>query len=217
MRDGQISKDGQYNANWDGVWDVRTGRTEAGWTVEIIIPLKTLQFSQAASQEWGLQLQRRTQRLNERSFWSPIPIRYSAGRMSLTGTLNGLENISQGRNINVKPFVTAGITDARGQDRKVDYDGGVDFKYSLTPSLTFDATYRTDFAQVEVDQQQVNLTRFNLFFPEKRDFFLENSGIFTFGGRPQRAQPGSVFQPPDRSQRVRNADTHRRAHASPGR
>ena len=181
-RDGQISNDGQYNNNWDGVWDVRTGRSEEGWTVEIIIPFKTLRFSSAASQEWGLQMQRRNQRLNERSFWSPIPIRFSAGRMSLAGTLNGLENIGQGRNIHVKPFVTAGVTDARGQERQVDRDAGVDVKYSVTQSLTFDATYRTDFAQVEVDRQQVNLTRFNLFFPEKRDFFLENSGTFTFGG-----------------------------------
>src|SRR5205814_4710444 len=96
----------------------------------------------------------------------------------------------QGRNLNVKPFVTAGVTESRtgtqmqtlrSLTKPGDYEGGVDIKYSLTPSLTLDGTYRTDFAQVEIDQQQVNLTRFNLFFPEKRDFFLENAGIFTFG------------------------------------
>src|SRR5262249_38814401 len=106
------------------------------------------------------------------------------------GTLRGIENIHQGMNLKIKPYVIGGITQSRlnGQlqtvkslSRLKDYNGGFDAKYSVTPSLTLDTTYRTDFAQVEVDQQQVNLTSFNVFFPEKRDFFLENSGTFSFG------------------------------------
>jgi hypothetical protein len=157
---------------------------------EYIIPFKTLRFSKAPSQEWGLQLTRRVLRLNQETSWAPVPIRYNPGRMSLAGTLRGLENIRQGRNLKVKPYISAGVTHVRIGDqtqtvqsltRLKDYDAGMDLKYSLTPSLTLDATIHTDFAQVEVDQQQVNLTRFNLFFPEKRDFFLENSGTFNFG------------------------------------
>jgi hypothetical protein len=190
-RDVQLSNDGSGNADWDGVWDVKTSRTHDGWIAEYVIPFKTLRFSSSPSQEWGLQITRRIARKNEEADWSPIPQRFSNWKMSLAGTLTGLENIRQGRNLKVKPFVSTGITHSRnaagrlqtirGLERLKDYYGGVDIKYGLTSSLTLDATYRTDFAQVEVDQQQVNLTRFNLFFPEKRDFFLENSGTFDFG------------------------------------
>jgi len=185
-RDQQISNDSQASQDWDGVWDVKVTRNNEGWIAEFMIPFKTLRFSKSPTQEWGLNLTRRVLRLNEESHWSPIPIRYNTNRMSQSGVLRGLENIHQGRNLKVKPFATAGITQFRGTAGPMqtlkDYDGGIDAKYSLTSSLTLDATYRTDFAQVEVDQQQVNLTRFNLFFPEKRDFFLENAGIFNFGG-----------------------------------
>jgi hypothetical protein len=189
-RDSQIANDSQFNNDWDGVWDVRVRRTDDAWYAEFMIPFKTLRFSPGQVQEWGLNISRRVLRRNEESFWSPLPIRYTGARVSLAGTLKGLQNISQGRNLKVKPFVTGGITQVRqGSElrtlhdlgRLKDYDGGVDIKYSLTPSLTLDGTYRTDFAQVEVDQQQVNLTRFSLFFPEKRDFFLENAGTFGFG------------------------------------
>jgi hypothetical protein len=190
-RDNQITNDTQFNSDWDGVWDVGSTRNGEGYFVEYRIPFNTLRFSNSPTQEWGLNVSRRILRLNEESFWVPQPVRYNSGAMHLMGTLKGLENIHQGRNLNVKPFVTAGIAqsrDAAGELQRRptfpggrDYDGGVDVKYSLTPSLTLDGTYRTDFAQVEVDQQQVNLTRFNQFFPEKRDFFLENAGLFNFG------------------------------------
>ena len=182
-RDNQITNDSQFNnADWDGVWDVGSTRNNEGYFIEYRIPFTTLRFSSSPTQEWGVNVLRRILRLNEESFWAPQPIRYQSGAVHLMGTLQGLENIHQGRNLTVKPFVTAGIAqnrDATGKiertptfPRQKDYDGGVDLKYSLTPSLTLDATYRTDFAQVEVDQQQVNLTRFNLFFPEKRDFLI---------------------------------------------
>ena len=200
-RDQQIANDGQANLEWKGVWDVRTNVNSEGWTAEFQIPFKTLRFSSSASQEWGLNMGRRTLRLNENAQWTPVPIRYSQFRVSMAGTLTGLENIRQGRNLKITPFATAGVIQSRQPDGQVetiqslsrlkDYDGGVDLKYSITPSLTLDATYRTDFAQVEVDQQQVNLTRFSLFFPEKRDFFLENTGNFSFGAgvgfRPRNA------------------------------
>jgi hypothetical protein len=191
-RDSQVTNKSQFNNDWDSVWDVKVSTTNEGWIAEFMIPFKTLRFSQSPTQEWGVNLSRFNVRKNEQSFWSPIPIRYSMSRISQAGTLTGLEGIHQGRNLKVKPFATAGITQVRAPDSSIktlqsltrlkDYDGGVDTKYSLTPSLTLDTTYRTDFAQVEVDQQQVNLTRFNLFFPEKRDFFLENAGTFAFGG-----------------------------------
>ena len=191
-RDQQIFNDSQGSQDWDGVWDVKTTRNEKGWIAEFMIPFKTLRFSQSPTQEWGLNLMRRVLRMNEESHWSPIPLRYNTNRVSQAGTLTGLENIHQGRNLKVKPYASAGIAQTRGEDGQLhttqsltslkDYDGGVDAKYSLTPSLTLDTTYHTDFAQVEVDEQQVNLTRFNLFFPEKRDFFLENSGTFNLGG-----------------------------------
>ena len=184
-RESHITNNGQYNNDWDSVWDVKVSVNDESWIAEFAIPFKTLRFSQSPTQEWGINLNRFVVRTNEQSFWSPIPVRYGMSRISQAGTLRGLEGIRQGRNLKVKPFAIAGITEIGGQDSPnqttKDYDGGVDLKYSITPSLTLDATYRTDFAQVEVDQQQVNLTRFNLFFPEKRDFFLENAGTFNFG------------------------------------
>ena len=184
-RDSQISNNGTFNNDWEGAWDVKVTVNDESWIAEFVIPFKTLRFTKETVQEWGVNLSRFIVSKNEQSFWSPIPVRFSMARISLSGTLNGLEGIHQGRNLKVKPFTTAGFTQARTVNgtTKTDtnYDGGVDLKYSVTPSLTLDGTYRTDFAQVEVDQQQVNLTRFNLFFPEKRDFFLENAGIFTFG------------------------------------
>lgn len=185
-RDSHVTNNSQFNNDWDSVWDVKVTTNDESWIAEFAIPFKTLRFSQSPTQEWGVNLSRFIVRINEQSFWSPIPVRYGMSRISQAGTLIGLEGIRQGRNLKVKPFATTGITQIAGTDGSIqtmkDYDGGVDLKYSLTPSLTLDATYRTDFAQVEVDQQQVNLTRFNLFFPEKRDFFLENAGTFNFAG-----------------------------------
>jgi hypothetical protein len=184
-RDTQVSNNGTTNQDWDGVWDAKVSRNEKAWFVEYMIPFRTLRFSQSSTQEWGLNVTRKIMHRSEENNWAPIPLRYQGTRAALAGTLRGLEGVRQGRNLKIKPFVIGGGTQARAATAlrtNSDFDGGFDVKYSLTPSMTFDATFRTDFAQVEVDQQQVNLTRFNLFFPEKRDFFLENAGIFTFGG-----------------------------------
>ena len=197
-RDAQFANNGANN-DWDSVWDAKVSKSEEAWFIEYAIPFRTLRFSTDVSQEWGLQIARRIPRRNEESVWSPLPVRFNVNRLSMAGTLRGLQNLRQGRNLRVKPYVLAQATQARVDNeltwidslgRLQGYDGGVDVKYSLTSSLTLDTTYRTDFAQVEADQQQVNLTRFNQFFPEKRDFFLENAGTFSLGGGNQNFQQG---------------------------
>ncbi len=184
-RDTQVANSDRTNQDWDAVWDAKVSRNDEAWFVEYRIPFKTLRFSNSPTQEWGVNASRKILHKNEETHWAPVPVRYSGTRADQAGTLRGLENIRQGRNLKIKPFMIGGGTQSRAAGATLrtshDYDGGFDAKYSLTPSMTLDTTFRTDFAQVEVDQQQVNLTRFNLFFPEKRDFFLENSGTFSFG------------------------------------
>ncbi len=173
------------NRNWDGVWDVAARRTSDGWTAEIAIPLKTLRFRARDEQIWGINFMRNIRRKNERVYWAPISTAYSLTRVSLAGTLRGLESLSQGMDLRIKPFVTAGFHTERQEDNGLDTsslgDVGLDVTYGVTSSLNLDLTVNTDFAQAEVDQQQVNLTRFSLFFPEKREFFLENAGQFLAG------------------------------------
>jgi len=186
VRDGQVSDDGR-NANfaWDGAFEVRTRIHEEGWTVEMAIPFSTLRFDPGrVDQSWGLNLLRRIRRKNEDAVWAPMDRQWALHTPSRAGTLRGLEGIRAGRNLSVKPYALS--TRPSGQlvdplDRSLEWDAGVDMKYGVTAGLTLDLTLNTDFSQVEVDQQQVNLTRFSLFFPERRDFFLENEGIFTFG------------------------------------
>jgi hypothetical protein len=200
-RDMQITNGTSINNDWDGVWEVEVSVYDDRWVAEFEIPFKTLRFSQAEVQEWGLNLSRRVLRLNEESLWTPVAIRSRVTRVQLAGQLDGLEDLSQGMNLKVKPYVTAGFTQNRTLDPANgpstfqwddDYDGGVDLKYSLTPSMTLDATVNTDFAQVEADQQQVNIGRFNQFFPEKRDFFLENAGNFAFGNAGGNSSGGPI-------------------------
>ena len=186
-RDAQVTDDGRnINSDWDTVWDVRAQKTGDGWTAEIVIPFKSLSFDEhRAGQLWGINFARRIRRKNEIVYWSPLPRRYDITRLSLAGELQGLAEIERGRNLRIKPFA---VTDL-GKFARVDHvnaklKGGLDAKYNITPSLTLDLTGNTDFSQVEVDEQQINLTRFPLFFPEKREFFLENSGIFQFGDIP---------------------------------
>jgi hypothetical protein len=169
------------NSNWDGIWDVKTTITETGWVAEIWIPFRTLKFGEADPQVWGINFERKLRRLNEDSYWSPIPRIYDAQRVSLAGTLEGLRGLHAGKNIRVKPYALTSGSRITTRPMAGDFQGGVDVKYGVTSGLVWDFTVNTDFSQVEADEQQVNLTRFNLFFPEKRDFFLENQGIFAFG------------------------------------
>jgi hypothetical protein len=177
--DAQIFRDGELtNIDWDGVWEVVTRVDEHGWNAEVVIPFKTLRFSGAPEQAWGFNAVRRTRRTNEDSTWSPLPLRIrSITRTSWAGMLTGLEDVKQGRNLKIKPFVIGSArTSAAGTD--FDGDAGVDLKYGLSPSLTLDLTYRTDFSQVEADEQQVNLTRLTSVSGEA-EFFLENQGCST--------------------------------------
>jgi hypothetical protein len=187
-RDTQIDLDGERtDQEWDGVWDVATTVNEKGWIAEIVIPFKTLRFSDVASQEWGLNMVRRTRRTNEDSTWTPLPLRItSITRTSYAGRLVGIEGIHQGRNFKFKPFGIGSMSKVGATgNRTSKADGGFDVKYGVTPKLTVDGTFRTDFSQVEADEQQVNLSRFNIQFPEKREFFLESSGIFEIASTPE--------------------------------
>jgi hypothetical protein len=205
--DAQMSNEGrEINVNWDGVWDVRTRIGENGWYAEIWIPFRTLKFANRDPQTWGLNFERRLRRRNEDSFWAPLPRIYNIERVSLAGTIDGLRQLRPGRNLRVKPYGAASSSTVGRSPSDGDVSAGVDVKYGITNGLTLDATVNTDFSQVEADEQQVNLTRFSLLFPEKRDFFLENSGIFQFGlpstgtagtGVGSPASAGRQNSPPD--------------------
>jgi uncharacterized protein DUF5916/cellulose/xylan binding protein with CBM9 domain len=198
--DTQIANEGRdVNTSWDAVWTVATTRGEGGWTAEIRIPFKTLRFERGADRIWGVNFSRRIRRKNEVDYWSPVPRVYNLYRAGMAGTLSGLPDASQGRNLRLKPWIGADVTRGLAGD-KFDRDGeaGLDVKYGVTPSLTLDVTVKPDFAQAEADEQQVNLTQFSLFFPEKREFFLENSGMFYFGDIPRESRLGNArFSPPE--------------------
>jgi len=177
---------GGFNLNWDGSWEVKASVGDYGWSAEFAIPIRTLRFQ--SGKDWGINFRRNIRKSNEIAFWSPIPLGLDLKRLSLAGTLTGLDLRSPG-NLKVIPYLLSSLSkDNTVVDAKSDFklDAGGDIKYSVTPSLTLDLTYNTDFAQVEVDDQQVNLDRFNLFFPEKRPFFLENAGLISVGS------PGEV-------------------------
>jgi hypothetical protein len=197
--DTQMANEGRdVNANWDAVWWVAAHTTEGGWTAEFRIPFKTLRFEAGDGHTWGVNFARRVRRKNEISYWSPVTRAFNIYRASAAGTLTGLPPLRPGRNMRIKPFLVGGAVRAVGEPEfGGDFSGGVDFKAGLTPSLTFDATINPDFAQAEADEQQVNLTQFSLFFPEKREFFLENSGIFYFGDIPRNKRQSSRFSPPE--------------------
>ena len=187
LGDFAISNEGNPNTDWNPVWDLRTGRFEGGWTVEMAIPFKSLRYRPGPAQVWGVQLRRTVRRKNELAYLTPVPIsvgRRGIFRLSEAATLVGLEVPVGEHTLEIKPYAIAGLTTdvAATPPRHNERDGdiGADVKYGITQNLTADLTFNTDFAQVEVDEQQVNLTRFNLFFPEKREFFLEGRGIFDF-------------------------------------
>ena len=186
----QAVVDDVLNQNWNTVWDVRTARFEGGWTAEFAVPFKSLRYPEAGDQVWGINFRRVVKWKNEYSYLTAIPASYGTGqaiaRMGSAGTMVGLETPSNSKNLELKPYAAASATTDNSApvpfSNSFHGNGGFDFKYGLTRSLIADVTVRTDFAQVEEDVQQVNLTRFSLFFPEKRDFFLEGQGIFAFGG-----------------------------------
>ena len=185
-RDIQTYDEGrQLNQDWDAVWYLKAGRFEGGWTVEMAIPFKSLRFFGGdGEQEWGLQIMRMIRHKNEITMWSPVPRQFTQFRNAYHGVLTGIRHADPGRDFWIKPFVIDSVEKGFEDDGKGwsnEPDGGLDLKYGLASSLTLDASWRTDFAQVEADAQQINLTRFSLFFPERREFFLENQGSFQVG------------------------------------
>lgn len=176
------------NRDWDGIWYVKTSRRSDAWVAEFAIPFKTLRFSNLAEQRWAINFRRRVARAHEEDVWSPLPRSQNFYTPSMAGTLEGLTDLRPGRSLFLKPYVLGAVSDLR-TDLKVSgkKDAGFDVKYGITNGLTLDGTFRTDFAQAEVDLQQVNLTRFSLFFPEKREFFLENGGLFSFASQSSAA------------------------------
>ena len=187
--DYSVVDEGQPNTDWNPVWQAKTGRFDGGWTIEMAFPFKSLRYTSGQGQTWGIQFRRAIRHKNEWTYWTPVP-RNMAGpqalnRVSMYGTVVGLDLPPAGRNIEIKPYALGRNLTDRLQNPVISNanagDVGGDLKYGITANLTADLTVNTDFAQVEIDEQQVNLTRFNLFLPEKRDFFLEGRGLFDFG------------------------------------
>lgn len=181
--DAQIANEGrETNPSWDAVWRVRTHRGRGGWTVEMAIPFRSIRFAEGVNRVWGINFERRLRRRDEVDYWSPVPRAYDLSRVSLAGDLVGLPTTSNGHDLRVKPYVEGTTVRPTGGTQYTEKGSvGVDVKYGLTDGLTLDLTAHPDFAQAEADQQQVNLTQFPLYYPEKRDFFLENAGIFYVG------------------------------------
>ncbi len=186
--DQAVTDEGNLNPDWNPVWNVRTGRFDGGWTVEMAIPFKSLRYRSGVGQVWGINIRRVIRRKNEWTHLTPVPA--AAGvpggmfRLSRAASLVGLDLPAASRNVELKPYAIARVTTDRTATPAVNNDlgadPGLDAKYGVTANLTADLTVNTDFAQVEVDEQQVNLTRFSILYPEKRDFFLEGRGIFDF-------------------------------------
>ena len=186
--DQVITDEGNPNRDWNPVWDVRTGQFDGGWTVEMAIPFKSIRYRSGNNQVWGFQMRRSIRRKNEWTFLTALPASLGGSaadfRVSLAADLVGLDLPPASKNVEVKPYAISSLTTDATKTPTLSNDlagdAGVDLKYGVTANLTADFTYNTDFAQVEVDEQQVNLTRFNLIFPEKREFFLEGRGLFDF-------------------------------------
>ena len=201
LREQAFTDEVNINSNWNTIWQVKSGRFEGGWTVEMVIPFKSLRYRGSGPQVWGINFRRMVKWKNETSFLTRVPRAYGHNglfRVSSAGTLVGLETPAQSMNLELKGYAVSAVTTDRAAaapfSNRFSRNAGFDFKYGLTRSLIADATVNTDFAQVEEDLQQINLTRFSLQFPEKRDFFLEGQGMFNFGGT--RGGGGSVNDVP---------------------
>ena len=185
MADALKLASGGNERAWDGIWDAYARRHDQGWTLEIEIPFRTLSFDPNAP-AWGINFQRTVRRKNEEMVWTGHERNQGLQRMSNAGLLLGISDVTQGRGLDVKPYVTTASFDAPGATppapRESETDVGVDLFYNVTPNLRANLTINTDFAQTEVDQRLVNLTRFPLRFPEKRDFFLDGAPSFDFAG-----------------------------------
>jgi hypothetical protein len=178
---------GGTNINWDASWEVKTKKGDFGWSAEFALPLRSIRFNGGNNKTWGVNFQRNISKRSETAYWANLPLGFDIKRLSLAGKMHGL-NLKSPKNLKIIPYGLVQSIQNNHPPKNTTGNTAVggDIKYSLTPGLTLDMTYNTDFAQVEVDEQQVNLDRFNLFFPEKRPFFLENAGQFSVGS------PGEV-------------------------
>ncbi|MBT3268567.1 carbohydrate binding family 9 domain-containing protein [Candidatus Poribacteria bacterium] len=190
QEDMAIAKDGDdLNGDWDCIWETGAYIHDEGWNVEIAIPFSQLRFLEADEMTWGVNFGRNISRLNGAAQWVPVPrSEYHMGtfRPTYTAPLTGIRGIRASSHLDVKPYIVGGGSEEFDEDTLTwgdafERDIGLDVKYGVTTNLTLDVTLNTDFAQVESDREEVNLTRFDLFFPEKREFFLEGSGMFSFG------------------------------------
>ena len=201
--DGQITNERAWNGDWNPVWSVRAGRFDGGWTFEAAIPFKSLRYRPGRAQTWGFNVERRVVWKNEYSALVPLPASWGYGaimQVSQAATLVGIEAPDAGIDLEVKPYAIGETNGVRAGGSRLANDAtgdlGLDVKYGVTENLVADLTLNTDFAQVEADEQQVNLTRFSLFFPEKREFFLENQGVFAFGGEAGAGQFAGISNTP---------------------
>ena len=205
LYDAQVTDERNTNADWNTVWWVRTRRLADRWTVEIRIPFRSLRYAAGGAQLWGINFRRLIKHRNERSFLTPTPQaydRFGLLRLSNAATLVGLEAPPGSRRMELKPYAIGSQSNAPLRDINDEWSGdvGADFKFGVTDGLTADVTWNTDFAQVEDDETQVNLSRFSLFYPEKREFFLEGQGVFRF------RRPGDpVLRGPDGCPRFRSS------------
>ena len=186
----QLITDGSPNGAWNTIWNVKQADAKDGWSFEMVIPFKSLRYTGSGPQVWGFNARRTTKWKNEMSYINPVPVAYGGPGINIlatAATLVGVETPSNTMNLELKPYAITSLTTDKTVARPCSNDpsanGGFDFKYGITRGLTADMTVNTDFAQVEEDVQQVNLTRFSLFFPERRDFFLEGLGNFGFAGQ----------------------------------
>ena len=177
-----VGTGGGFNVNWDAVWEVKSKRGDYGWSAEFAIPFKTLRYKKSDDQSWGINFERVIGRKKEEAHWSPIPRQFTMNRLISAGTLTSM-NVPNARNVKIMPYLLGQNNKIKNETQSSDSDGnfGLDAKVSIGSTMTLDLTYNTDFAQVEADDQQINLDRFSLFFPEKRAFFLENAGLFSVG------------------------------------
>ncbi|MCY4626722.1 MAG: DUF5916 domain-containing protein [Acidobacteria bacterium] len=195
LYDAQVTDERNTNSDWNTVWWVKSRIVEGGWTTEIRIPFRSLRYAAGGSQLWGINFQRNIKHKNEKVFFTHTPQAYNRQaliRLSNAATLVGLEAPAGSRRMELKPYAIGSQAHAPLNDVLNEWSGdvGADFKFGVTDGLTADVTWNTDFAQVEDDETQVNLSRFSLFYPEKREFFLEGQGVFDFGGRQTRAFGG---------------------------
>ena len=196
MVDAAVTDGGDtQNRDWDAVWACGAKINEDHWTAEMAVPLSQLRFNESDKMTWGINFGRDIQRHRERTLWTPVSSAHgwwAKFRTTNLGTLAGLEGISPSRHLELLPYVLPGLSrdDEDDKETKGVFEAGLDLKYGITHNLTADLTLNTDFAQVEADEEQVNLTRFSLFFPEKRPFFLEGAGLFEIGiPRPSFRRP----------------------------